>query len=143
MENLELLNPRVASHLAIDNLKSNTDIIINKISETEISLTSSIKNTLSTTVFELLINANECEFIFKSEGKGLYLEILNDFEDFDDYFTEDEEYGSTCARLLLNKYREVYSEEIDNGSDLQIDEDFKINFIDNFVNVVLSAVYFE
>jgi hypothetical protein len=89
------------------------------------------------------VSSNGCEFYFKNREKGLYVEVLNEFDNFEDYFTEDEENGSAIARLLREKYHETFAEHIDSGDYSQLDEDFNVYFIDNFVNYILNNVYIE
>jgi len=96
-----------------------------------------------TTNYYLEITSNGCEFYFSNNNKGIYVEVLNEFDDFDDYFTADKKNGSTIASLLREKYSEAFSEKIAAGEDLELDEDFNLYFIDNFVNYLLNDVFLE
>lgn len=111
--------------------------------DNNISIGTKIKKLMPSTSFSLELNSVGCEFQFQSMSKGLYLVILNEFEDFNDYFKPDKDYGSRIAKILFEKYKIVFALEISNGEDNLLDEEFKLNFIDNFVNVILKDVYLE
>jgi hypothetical protein len=96
-----------------------------------------------TSIYWFELNSTGIEFYFSCQNKGLYVEILNDFEDVNSYFDIDYDYGSTIARLLNQKYQDVFETQIESGNDMELDEDFKLYFIDNFVNYILNDVYFE
>lgn len=93
--------------------------------------------------YQMDISTAGCEFSFNNQNAGLHLEVLNEFENFDEYFVADKNHGSAIARLLRNDYREKFAEQIASGSDLELDEDFNVYFIDNFVNYILNDVYYE
>ena len=96
-----------------------------------------------TTKYYLDMASTGLEFYFSNRNTGLYLEVLNEFDDFESYFDINYDYGSAIAEILHRKYREVFECRIESGDDLELDEDFKIFFIDNFVNYILNDVYIE
>jgi len=88
------------------------------------------------------ISRLDCEISFTNGGSGIFVELLNEFEDFDDYFSTDKDNGSWIARLLRNKFRENYKSELSSGDSDTLEQDFNILFIDNFVNQILNDVYY-
>jgi len=95
-----------------------------------------------TTDYYFDVNTVNCEFYFENKGKGLYLEILNGFDDFHSYFEIDKNSGSTIARLLWEKHIEEFEDRRDAGEEAELEEDFQ-NFLDNFVNYILNDVYLD
>jgi hypothetical protein len=96
-----------------------------------------------TSEYWLELNLSGLEFYFRNQNTGLYLEVLNEFDDFNSYFELDYDYGTAIAKLLNQKYNEVFESRIDSGDDLELDEDFKLYFIDNFVNYILNDVFLD
>lgn len=137
------LNPNVYKHCSafFENKDSSKFLLTRE--EESIKITANFPKADATTAYHMEITANGCEFVFSSNNNGLYVEIINDFEDFDDYFEIDKQHGSFIARLLREKYREAFAEKIAANDDLELDEDFNLFFIDNFVNYILDDVYIE
>ena len=96
-----------------------------------------------TTNYYLELTSTGLEFYFSNRNAGVYLEVLNEFDDLETYFVINYDYGSAIAEILYRKYRKVFESRIENGDDIELDEDFKMYFIDNFVNYILNDVYIE
>jgi len=92
------------------------------------------------TKYYMEIAASGCEIHFIYGEKGIYVEILNDFEDFNDYFNAHKEYGSVIARLLWLEYIETFEEERD--ADVIIEDEY-MDFQNSFVNYILNDVFLE
>ena len=122
--------------------KNQSDFVI-QIKDSAFLIMSTFPKADPTSNYHMEITATCCEFYFKNNEKGIFVEVLNEFEDFEQYFTSDESNGSTIARLLREKYRETFADQINSGNDLELDEDFNLYFIDNFVNYILNDVYIE
>jgi hypothetical protein len=138
------INPKVSTFCSIFiNDKAKEDFVLLKISDGHIRISAIFPKAENSTSYHLDITHSDCEFHFTSREKNIYLEILNSFDDFDNYFLEDEENGSTIAKILREKYRETFVDLINSGEDIQIDEDFNLYFIENFVNYILNNVYIE
>ena len=112
-------------------------------SEDQIRISAQFPKSEPSVLYYFEITKSGCEVYFSAKGKHLYLEVLNEFEDFDSYFASDEEHGSTIAKMLKEKYKQVFADIIHTGEDLSIDEDFQLYFIENFVNYILNNVYIE
>jgi len=89
------------------------------------------------------VGSTGLEFFFSNQGTVIYIEVLNEFDDFDDYFESDYDHGSTIARLLWKDYIESFREIRDNGDDDRgLDEDY-MNFQECFVNYILNTESFD
>lgn len=95
------------------------------------------------TKYHVEVTRNGCEFYFSGKDKGLWVEILNEFDDFTDYFQEDHEHGSVIARLLRFKYTETFADLLEAENMLELDEDFNVCFINNLVNYIQNNTYLE
>ncbi len=96
-----------------------------------------------TTNYYFELTSTGLEFFFSNQNTGLYVEVLNEFDDFETYFEVNHDYGSAISGLLYRKYNKVFEERIKSGEDVELFEDCKIYFIDNFVNYILNDVYYE
>ena len=141
---IEKLNPKVAAYCSnFMNEKSKDHFTFVRISNDHIRISANFPKAENSTSYHFDITHTDCEFYFISREKWIYIEILNSFDDFENYFIEEEENGSIIARILREKYRETFADLINAGEDTQIDEDFNLYFIENFVNYILNNVYIE
>lgn len=123
--------------------KSTDDFIIQSFDEQTLRIFPANTPVLADSRYYFEISSTGCDFVFNSLGKNIYLEILNEFDDIEDYFQIDYHHGSKIAELLKEKYRAVYQQEIASGDDLELDEDFNLGFLDNFVHCILNDVHIE
>jgi hypothetical protein len=138
------INPKVSTFCSIFiNDKAKEDFVLLKISDGHVRISAIFPKAENSTSYHFDITHNDCEFYFISREKWIYIEILNSLDDFENYFVEEEENGSMIARILREKYRETFADLINAGGDTQIDEDFNLYFIENFVNYILNNVYIE
>jgi hypothetical protein len=123
--------------------KEHDNFIAQRIDENSIRIISKHPKADETTNYYFDLTSTGLEFYFSNQNTGIYVDILNEFDDFESYFDVNYDYGSAIAEILHNKYKEVFESRIESGDDLELDEDFKMYFIDNFVNYILNDVYIE
>jgi len=110
---------------------------------TTIRINSKLPKVNETTDYHFEVGIEGLEFWFCCQGTGIYIEVLNEFDDFDDYFELNKDYASTIASLLWKDYIESFREIRDNGDDDRgLDEDYN-NFQESFVNYILNDVYYD
>ena len=142
---LQEINPKIFNHISeffIDKDKDQFNIILIDPESETYRIYAAYPKADVTTDYYFDINNVNCEFYFENKGKGLYLEILNEFDDFHSYFEIDKNSGSTIAKLLWEKYIVEFQDRRDVGEETELEEDFQ-NFLDNFVNYVLNDVYLD
>jgi hypothetical protein len=141
---IEKINPKVAAFCQIFIAeKEKQNFSITKSTNEQIIISADYPKADESTSYHFDITTSGCEFYFESRNKGVYIEVLNGFGDFDNYFSENKQHGSVIAQILREKYSETFSDIIDSGEDSQIDEDFNIYFIENFVHYILNNVFVE
>jgi len=138
------INPRIYTSVSsFFEVKDHEEFNALLTAENNVRITAKHPRADDTTIYYFEISSSGIEFQFSNQNQGIYAEILNEFDDIQSYFEVDYDYGSTVARLLNQKYQETFESRIDSGDDLALDEDFKVYFIDNFVNYILNDVYMD